>query len=259
MAITLLDNVVIITGGAGLLGRTIVKAIIESGGIAICADRDGEASSNLSDELSVIYGSDRIAFYPLDITSTDSVRELLDYVFLKWGRIDALINCAYPRNANYGRQFEEVTYLDFCENMSCHLGGYFLTSQQAAIFFKKQGFGNIINFASIYGVSVPRFDVYVDSKITMPVEYAAIKAAVIHLTKYLAAYYKGFGIRANCISPGGILNGQPQNFVEKYNAYALTKGMLSPDDIVGAVLFLLSNDSLYVNGQNIVVDDGWTL
>jgi len=259
MAIALRNNVVVITGGAGLLGRTLVRAVVANGGIAVCADRDGEAGRTFTESLSEEYGGDRVGHFPLDITSPSSVEELYDHVFSKWGAMDALVNCAYPRNPHYGRPFEEITYSDFCENVSCHLGGYFLTSQRAAIRFKKQGHGNIVNFASIYGVITPRFEIYEGTRITMPVEYAAIKSAVIHLTKYLAAYYKGCGIRANCISPGGILNGQPDSFVENYNRHALTKGMLAPDDIAGSLLFLLSEDSSFINGQNIVVDDGWTL
>jgi NAD(P)-dependent dehydrogenase (short-subunit alcohol dehydrogenase family) len=140
-----------------------------------------------------------------------------------------------------------------------HIGGCFLASQQFAEYFKKQGRGNIINMASIYGTATPRFQIYDRTSMTMPVEYAAIKAAVIQLTKYMAQYFKRSGIRVNCISPGGILDGQPREFLASYNSYGASKGMLDPGDITGALLFLLSEMSEYVNGQNIVVDDGWSL
>jgi NAD(P)-dependent dehydrogenase (short-subunit alcohol dehydrogenase family) len=93
----------------------------------------------------------------------------------------------------------------------------------------------------------------------MPVEYAAIKAGVIHLTRYFAQYYKGHHVRVNSISPGGILDGQQPQFVASYRKFAASKGMLDPLDIAGALLFLLSDMSTFVNGQNLVVDDGWSL
>jgi NAD(P)-dependent dehydrogenase (short-subunit alcohol dehydrogenase family) len=94
---------------------------------------------------------------------------------------------------------------------------------------------------------------------TMPVEYNIIKHGLISMMKYIAKYYKGFNIRTNCISPGGIFNNQPKEFLEKYNKYALNKGILDKSDINGTLLFLLSDLSKYINGQNIVVDDGWSL
>ena len=105
----------------------------------------------------------------------------------------------------------------------------------------------------------PRFEIYKNTDMTVPVEYAAIKAGIIQLTKYLAKYCKGHKIRANCVSPGGILNKQPQSFQARYNKFCTDKGLLQPDDIAHAVLFLLSDASLYINGQNLIIDDGFSL
>ena len=140
-----------------------------------------------------------------------------------------------------------------------NLGGYFLTSQQFAKYFHKQGYGNIINLASIYGVIAPRFEVYNNTPMTMPVEYAAIKSGLIHLTKYMAKYFKGKNIRVNTISLGGIEDKQPEAFLKAYKDFCLNKGMLNAKDVSGTVLYLLSDLSEFVNGQNIVVDDGFTL
>jgi NAD(P)-dependent dehydrogenase (short-subunit alcohol dehydrogenase family) len=94
---------------------------------------------------------------------------------------------------------------------------------------------------------------------TMPVEYAVIKSGVLQLTKYLARYLSGDNIRVNAISPGGIADGQAQPFMEAYRSYCLGKGMLDAGDVSGALLFLLSDLSQFVNGQNLVVDDGFSL
>lgn len=139
------------------------------------------------------------------------------------------------------------------------MGGYFSTSQQFAKYFQMQGHGNIVNIASIYGVVAPKFDIYNETEMTSPVEYAVIKSGLIHLTKYMAKYFKGKNIRINTISPGGILNNQPEKFLKKYNDQCSTKGMLETQDLNGTLIFLLSNASRYLNGQNIVVDDGFCL
>jgi NAD(P)-dependent dehydrogenase (short-subunit alcohol dehydrogenase family) len=93
----------------------------------------------------------------------------------------------------------------------------------------------------------------------MPVEYSATKAAVIQLTRYFAQYFKGSGVRVNSLSPGGILAEQPSSFLEAYNGHCASKGMLLPNDLVGALLFLLSEQSQFMTGQNLIVDDGFSL
>jgi NAD(P)-dependent dehydrogenase (short-subunit alcohol dehydrogenase family) len=252
-------KVVIVTGGAGLLGSTFVKAIADNGGTGIIADINEESGMKVVLELNIGLMSGKIDFVKLDITSKASINEMIAVLTMKYGTIDALVNNAYPRNKNYGRKFEDVAFEDFCENVTMHLGGYFLMSQQMALYFKKQGYGNIINMSSIYGVMAPRFEVYENTAMTMPVEYAAIKAAIIQLTKYMAKYYKGSNIRINALSPGGILDKQPTDFLKRYNQSCLTKGMLKPSDLIGTILYLLSDLSTFVNGQNVIVDDGFSL
>jgi NAD(P)-dependent dehydrogenase (short-subunit alcohol dehydrogenase family) len=113
--------------------------------------------------------------------------------------------------------------------------------------------------ASIYGTLPPRFGVYDGTSMTMPVEYAVIKAGIIQLTRYMAQFYKARGIRVNALSPGGIRDAQPEAFLARYGALSGVKGMLAPTDLVGALAFLLSDESRYMTGQNLVVDDGFSL
>lgn len=254
-----IDNkVVVITGAGGRIGSEFARAVAAAGAVAVIADTSEENGRKIADQINATPGN-RAHFELLDITSKESLQRLTHSLMERYGRIDALVNNAYPRNKHYGARFEDVTYEDFCDNVSTHLGGYFLTSQQFGLHFQMQGHGNIVNMASIYGVVAPRFEVYDGTTMTMPVEYAAIKSAVIHLTKYLAKYFKGSNIRVNCISPGGILDAQPSEFLEKYREFSLSKGMLDPQDLTGTLLYLLSDMSRFVNGQNIVVDDGWAL
>jgi NAD(P)-dependent dehydrogenase (short-subunit alcohol dehydrogenase family) len=251
-------KVVVVAGGAGLLGRQFCIAIANAGGVAVVADRDLDGARRVSEEI-IKQNSGRADEVVMDITDKDSIVEAIRVVSERHGAIDAVVNSAYPRNPRYGRRMEDVTYTDFCENLCMHLGGYFLVAQQFAAVFRKYGRGNIINISSIYGVIAPRFAVYEGTRMTMPVEYAAVKSSVLHLTRYFAKYLKGSGIRVNAISPGGIYDNQPQGFVEKYNAMCLSKGMLEEGDIAGTLLFLLSDAATYINGQNLIVDDGFSL
>ncbi len=259
MSELLRNKVIVITGGAGLIGQEFVRAVIEQQGIAIIADINEAVGGKVRQSLCHELGTDLIDFIPLDINSADSVVQMIGSLHTKYGRIDALVNNAYPRNKKYGRHFFDVEYADFCENLNLNLGGYFLTSQKLAAYFQKQGHGNIVNISSIYGVIPPKFEVYDNTQMTMPVEYAAIKSAIIHLTKYMAKYFKGMNIRVNTLSPGGILDKQPAAFLAAYRKQCLNKGMLDKSDMRGTLVYLLSDLSLYVNGQNIVVDDGFSL
>jgi NAD(P)-dependent dehydrogenase (short-subunit alcohol dehydrogenase family) len=255
----LTDNVVVITGGAGLIGQEFIRAVVEQNGTAIIADINEKVGKKVKDALSKELNTKNIDFVKLDITSKESLQTCIDYLEKKYKRIDALVNNAYPRNKNYARHFFDVEYNDFVENIGLNLGGYFTTSQQFAKYFQKQGYGNIINISSIYGVIAPKFEVYENTPMTMPVEYAAIKSGLIHLTKYMAKYFKGRNIKVNTLSPGGIFDNQPEAFLEAYKKECLNKGMLDKSDLKGTLVYLLSDMSRYVNGQNIVVDDGFIL
>jgi len=253
------NKVIIVTGGAGLLGKEFIKAIVKNNGIAIIADINKQIGKEVAQQLKKELNTKNIKFVRLDITSKKSIQKVIQKVTKRYNKIDGIVNNAYPRNKSYGKHFFDVSYDSFCENLNLNLGGYFLTSQQFALFFKQQGFGNIINISSIYGVIAPKFAIYQNTTMTTPVEYAAIKSSLIHLTKYMAQYLKGYNIRVNSISPGGIFDNQPIEFLEKYANNCLNKGMLDKSDLQGSLIYLLSDMSKYVNGQNLIVDDGFTL
>lgn len=256
----LLENKnIIVIGGAGLLGQAFGKAIAAQGGNVVIADIDPARTAQAVEQMRAAAGTSAVDGDTVDITSKESLQALIKRCTARFGRIDAVVNNAYPRNKNYGRRLEQVEYADFCENVNLHLGGYFLSTQQFAEHFREQGGGAVVNVSSIYGMVAPRFEVYEGTPMTMPVEYAAIKAALQHLSVYFMRYYKGHPIRFNCLVPGGILDKQPEAFLNAYRQYSQTKGMLAPEDLCGALVFLLSDLSQYVNGQNLVVDDGWSV
>lgn len=251
------NKIVVIVGGAGLLGRAFCKAAARQGAHVVVADRDLAAASALAQEIAANGGKAEAAV--IEIGDQASVDQLIASLHARHGRIDAVVNSAYPRNANYGRSFEAVQYADFCDNISLHLGGYFLVAQRFGLHFREHGGGAIVNLGSIYGSMTPRFEVYAGTPMTMPVEYAAIKAGVLQITRYMAQWFKGSGVRVNCLSPGGIENGQPQEFLAAYREHCASKGMLDAQDVCGTLLFLLSDAAQHITGQNLIVDDGFSL
>lgn len=248
---------VVVTGGAGLLGRQLCDAIATRGGVAIVADIDLARAQQVADAIVSAGGRGEAA--SLNIADPTSVDTLIADLDRRHGRIDAVVNSAYPRTERWGQKIEDVTYEDFCKHLSLHVGGYFLVAQRFALYFRAHGGGSIVNIASIYGAMAPRFDLYAGTAMTMPVEYAAIKSAIIHLTRYFAQYFSSDGVRCNALSPGGIRDGQPDAFQARYRRHCGTKGLLDPQDVAGALLFLLSDDARFVNGQNLIVDDGFSL
>ena len=247
---------ILVAGAAGLLGREIVRSIVQEGGQVVASDICDEALSFLEQHLSV-HTSGCIK---IDITNRGSIQEALDHCIHIMGGLDGAVNAAYPRNKNYSRNVFEVTYEDFTENIGMHLGGYFIFMQQCAENIKENGGAfSLVNLSSIYGVIAPKFDVYEETKMTMPVEYAAIKSSLLHLNRYFTNYMKGTAFRVNSVSPGGIFNNQDERFLQKYKSHCATKGMLEASDVVGSINFLLSDQSNYMKGQNIIVDDGYSI
>jgi NAD(P)-dependent dehydrogenase (short-subunit alcohol dehydrogenase family) len=253
----LTNKIIVVTGGAGLLGNCFCNVIADNNATVIIADLNIERAEQIAKEIRS--RGKRADAISLDITDKTSIEKMIANVHKTYQKVDAVVNNAYPKNLKYGQNIEDVTYTDFCENSNMHLGGYFLVAQQLALYFRENGGGNILNMSSIYGSLAPRFGLYKDTTMTMPVEYAAIKSAINHLTRYFAQYFKSDGIRCNTLSPGGIFDNQPAVFLESYNSRCGLKGMLDMEDISGPLIFLLSDASKYVTGQNLIVDDGFSL
>ncbi|MBA4391140.1 MAG: short-chain dehydrogenase [Syntrophus sp. (in: bacteria)] len=245
------DKVALVTGGLGLIGKEIVRGLNDFGASVCVADIDERQMKGLENLAAV-------NFQHLDITSENSIGQTLEAVIDQFTKIDILVNCAYPRTGDWGARCEDVIFDSWKMNLNSHLGGYFLCCQKTAEQMKLQGGGSIINFASIYGVVAPDFSIYEGTPMTMPVAYSAIKGGVIAFSKYMSSYYAKDNIRVNCVSSGGVFDSQPEGFVEKYTAKTPLGRMGTPKDMVGAVLYLASDASLYVTGHNLVVDGGWT-
>lgn len=246
------DKVALVTGGAGLLGREIAKALNDFGARVYIGDVDEKKAKEIS-------GDTGIGYVHLDITSEDSIGKAMETVIRDNSGLDIMVNSAYPRTKDWGAKFEEIKFDSWRQNTDMHLGGYFLSSRAAAEMMKTQkAGGSIINLASIYGVVAPDFSIYEGTPMTMPAAYASIKAGIIAMTRYIATYYGRYNVRANCVSPGGIFDNQQEAFVRRYSDKTPLGRMGSPSEVTGAVVFLASEAASYVTGQNLIVDGGWT-
>lgn len=246
----------LVAGAGGLLGSKLTAALVADGAHVIAADIKPTLMTERLAQQGVDVESASLTCVALDLNDVSTVKAL----FATLNGVDGAVNCSYPRNKRYGAKFFDVTLADFNENVSLHLGSSFLFMQQCAAYFKREQTPfSLVNISSIYGVVAPKFEVYANTPMTMPVEYAAIKSALLHLSKYLASYVADSGFRSNSVSPGGIFDHQPEQFLEQYKKQTLGKGMLDISDVLGSIKFLLSDHARYVNGQNIIVDDGFSL
>jgi NAD(P)-dependent dehydrogenase (short-subunit alcohol dehydrogenase family) len=244
--INLNNKIIVVTGGSGLLGKAILNEIKQSGGTAINIDINIKTNLKLHN-------------FNCNITNNKKLESIIRLILNKYGRIDGWVNNAYPRTPDWNQDFEKISIDSWKKNIDIQLNSVFSCCQKVLIEMKKQGFGNVVNIGSIYGIVGPNFDIYENSKITMPAAYSAIKGGVITFTKYLASYYGKYNIRVNCVSPGGIFNNQSVEFIKQYESKTPLKKMAKAEQISPAIVFLLSDSAEYITGHNLVVDGGWTI
>jgi 2-deoxy-D-gluconate 3-dehydrogenase len=256
--------VVILTGGAGLLGRRYATALSERGARVVVADIDGDTSRSVVNDLPGVEG----LAVEVDITRPSSVREMVAEVRDRFDRIDGLVNNAaldpkFDRDnaGRYETAFESYP-LDFWRrDLEVNLTGTLLCTQAVAPSFLDRGKGVIVNVASIYGLVGPDQRLYQDgSGIPQykPITYSVTKSAMTGFTRYLATYWAGKGIRVNTLTLGGVENHHEDGFVRRYSQRTPMGRMARPDEYCGALVFLLSDASSYMTGANVVVDGGWT-
>ena len=239
------DKVIIVTGGSGLIGQCIINDLKKKGAIAINAE--------ISVDTDLSQGN-----VHCDITSEESVNDLINIVIERYLKIDGLVNNAYPRTKDWGTKLEEIPLLSWKKNVDMQLNSVFLLCQKALSQMVKQQYGSIVNIGSIYGVVGNDFTIYEGYGGTSPAAYCAIKGGIINFSRYLASYFGKYGIRVNCVSPGGIKDNQHPSFIERYEYKSPLKRMGKPEEIAPAISFLLSDESSFITGHNLMVDGGWT-
>jgi NAD(P)-dependent dehydrogenase (short-subunit alcohol dehydrogenase family) len=238
-------RVALVTAGSGpQFGSSLTEGLAEAGATVISASRSLERNQQFAAGLCE-QGHDVHA------------NQLRDQVLAEHGRIDVLVNSALARDGHVGG-FEEQTPEMISRSAAGDFTGLFAICQAFLPTMADQGRGSIINISSIYGVIGNDPSLYLGTDMKQPATYTFVKAGMINFTRYLANYYGKQGIRANCISPGGYFNNQPQAFLDEYTKRVPVGRMLDNEDIKGAVVYLASDASEYVNGHNLLVDGGWT-
>lgn len=243
---SLQEKVIAITGSKGLLGSCFVNSLQKQGATVVQIDIAPAES-------------DTFNYFSADIGDEGAMGNVIDSIFVTYGKLDGWINNAYPRTADWANKLEEVSFQSWRQNVDMHLNGYFLCSKMVLTRMQQQEFGCLINMSSIYGHKAPDFSIYEGTEMTMPVAYSAIKGGINNLTRYFASYFGPSGVRVNSISPGGIWNRQPESFVERYNKKVPLRRMGKPEDIAAAAAFLLSDEAGYITGHNMVIDGGWSI
>ncbi|MCK9276306.1 MAG: SDR family oxidoreductase [Syntrophales bacterium] len=254
----------VVTGGAGILGRHFCAGLAESGATVAVVDVQESEALEFAKSLTDRYGGSHIGV-GCDVSNLSSVTTMLKEIVEKFGEINILHNNAAGKSDDldaFFAPFEQYSLGQWRQIMSVNLEGMFLVAQSVGKQMIAQGKGgSIIQTASIYGVMAPDHRIYEGSfylgrKINTPAVYTASKAAVIGLTKYLATYWADKGIRVNTLTPGGTESGQNDEFKRLYSARIPMNRMAHAYEMVGALLYLASDASSYVTGQNIIVDGG---
>ncbi len=253
----------LVTGGLGILGRGFCAALADSGADVAVVDLDEAGARSFAAELAGTYGVRTIGI-AADVADPASVAKMAEAAEAALGPLSILHNNAATKTGNVGDFLASVADYSletWREVMAVNLDGMFLVAREVGGRMAERGRGSIIQTASIYGAYAPDQSIYEGSeylgrRINTPPVYSASKAGVIGLTKYLATYWGARGVRVNTLTPGGVESGQNDTFRQRYGARVPLGRMADRDEMTGALIFLASDASSYITGQNILVDGG---
>ena len=258
-------KVIAIIGATGILGKQYVEYLSKLGANVIIGDIEYGRCLDLSESVKAL-GFNALPL-KVDNTSEDSIMEFFSNINKHYKQLDILINNAQVKPKGFYTSFENYTKETLIDVLDGNLIGVTLACREACkVFLGQKSDGVIINVASIYGVTAADQRIYdgveniysPDKKLSSPVSYAISKAGVVHLTKYLASYYREKNIRVNCLTPGGVFDNHDDNFNKEYSNRTINGRMANKDEYNGAILFLCSDASSYMNGANLIIDGGFT-
>lgn len=246
------DKIAVVTGGAGRYGKFIVEGLAEAEATVYVVSRNVENCESLASRMRK--KNYKVFSGYLDMAQTESIVELSKKILKEQGKVDILVNNAVLRPMLHYEDSIEA----FDLSMKVNATGIMNTTRIFAEKMMERKSGVIINISSMQGVVGPDFTLYEGTQMDAPPDYFFHRAGLISLTRYLAAKYASYNIRVNCISPGGLLGNQPEIFIERYNKRTFLGRMANGEDIKGVVVFLASDASSYITGENILVDGGYT-
>ena len=247
-----------VVGGAGRIGSALSRALGQAGADVCILDTNDEAADALAARIGETSGRQAVALR-VDTTCGDELNDAVRTIEDRIGPPTILINCAQFRGRGfYSSSVEEYPQEAWDRVLAVNLTGVYLACQAFGRSMIAHRGGAIVNIGSTYGVVSPDPRVYGTSGVNSPISYGASKAGVIQLTRYLAVHWRERNIRVNCLVPGGVLDGQGDDFVENYCDRTPLGRMARPEDYQGPLLFAVARASAYMTGAVVTVDGGWT-
>ena len=261
----------VLTGASGFLGRTFALALLANGARVVALGRSDRLQTEAKTWANE-FGADKIAIHQIDMYATDALNNLCDQIAAEEKSLDILINNAHELGASTGFNIPEGSLENgsmdqWMKNLQGGVYWAVQTTQRLGIRMKEQKRGSIINIATMYATVAPRPQLYEGTTSLNPPGYSASKAALAAFTRYTASFWGREGVRANCISPGPFSNTEDTTenavqedspFVQRLKGYTVLNRIGRPIELCGALLYLASDASTYVTGQNLIVDGGWT-
>ena len=264
------EKIVMITGAGGFLGKFFCRSILETGGKVIALENNLDALKNMEVDFKSFLGKNLLIFN-CDITDEFQVLDTLKRAINKIGIPNCLVNnAAINSSVESGvskfTRIENLTYKDWKHESDIGLWGALVCSKIFGNMLVENNLGgSIVNIASEYAITAPNQSVYIQPGIesknqpVKPITYSIIKHGIIGLTKYFATYWGSTGIRSNSITPGSIFNNQNSEFIKRKSTLIPMNRLGMPEEVCGALIYLLSDESSFTNGSNIVVDGGATI
>ncbi len=258
----------LVTGGGGLLAKQHALALSQLGAKVFLCDLNLESATKNSEEINKDLNMDVVFPINMDVTKEDSIKKTIEIINSKYGNIDILINNAAinPQMSSKKNVSPKDDYLEnfpleiWNSHINVGLTGAFLCSRHIGKKMSNNSGGIILNIASDLSVISPDHRIYGLTKdgkrIVKPVAYSVVKAGIVGLTKYLSTYWADKGVRSNSLSPGGVYTNQEDDFVQKISKLIPFGRMAGQSEYIGAIQFLCSDASKYLNGQNIIMDGG---
>jgi len=253
---------IVLTGGVGILGSLFSATFVEAGGTLVIVDLDEAACEAAAQDLAAKYDTP-VHGFGVDVSDENSIKALMDKLDVQGLAPDVLVNAAATKSPNFFAPLEDFPLSDWNGVLDVNVTGVFLMIRALLPGMMERKSGNVINIGSIYGLLGPDNRIYEGSwyedmggAINTPMIYSASKGAVSAMTRYVATMFGGDGIRSNTLVPGGVFSGQNQTFEDKYSARVPLGRMGDKTEIASVLLFLASDASSYMNGQNVVVDGG---